>query len=366
MVPSPPGRVRPSTPPPPPLMLTAARARTRRQFPDGAFPIDSTGVNYLVQLGVPKDELESLGNNAVLRGYSDREPTQTQLVPETPSILGYPPLSPDWREIDGTVPFSKSDQDTRFIRGPSWDKNSCAVDCVLVAALMLDIGRRQVDQLGPAAMRKLGPLPRALFMIIRKPWSELRVADITILRDTLRDMLSIHQPDSFPRRNFCSVLSVAEALFAGVPQLHATWTGLYSCCRDTTQRFYYHKRTGEVDTSVCLGLPTLRLLDPQTPSTLPETLSSVVERGLAEQSLTFHQRARLKYCPAGPHLHSPSKVPVLVDRLPPVLMISELNLDLAKTNPIGLFSEVKVQHLNTSHNLSEPARYKIVGYIAPR
>jgi hypothetical protein len=43
-----------------------------------------------------------------------------------------------WDYVDGTMPASDGDTSTRFYLGPTWAKNSCALDCVLTAAILLN------------------------------------------------------------------------------------------------------------------------------------------------------------------------------------------------------------------------------------
>ena len=37
----------------------------------------------------------------------------------------------------------------RYLVGPRWDRNSCAIDCLIFYAIQIDAGRAQVDQIKP-------------------------------------------------------------------------------------------------------------------------------------------------------------------------------------------------------------------------
>jgi hypothetical protein len=345
-----------------------AGTRTRRLYPDGAFPTDATSPAQLVGEGVSVEYLRQLGIRAIGRGYELRLMRYANILPGTPPLRCFPRLADSWREIDGTIPFSDADQARRFERGPAWEENSCALDCVLVAALMLDAGRRRVDnQLDQEAMRGLAPIPRALLYAIRKPWSELGPESIRSLRNSLRQMLTAHDPERFPPGRFWGVYSVADALFAGLPQLHATWTFAYACCTRNPLNWQYRRDAdGALRTRVVRGLPTLTNVTvppPPPPNPAgPRTLEALVSDGFSRQPLTSSEAQAMAKCGSA-SCPSPLKVPVLLDRLPPVLVLTEDNFDIEAPNPPGLFGPIQIQCVNTGLELTQKASYQAVGYI---
>jgi hypothetical protein len=51
-----------------------------------------------------------------------------------------------WHHVNGTVPWSEHDEAGRLVAALAWKYNSCAVDAVFVAALLLNVGRVQAGQ----------------------------------------------------------------------------------------------------------------------------------------------------------------------------------------------------------------------------
>jgi hypothetical protein len=340
-----------------------------RYYPNGAFPISPAGVERLAMEGVKREDLRQLGLRAIQRGHEKRCMRTAHILPDAPVVRCFPPLPANWDDVDGTIPFSDEDQSRRFQRGPAWHQNSCAVDCILVAALLLDAGRCRVDQLDERAMKDLAPLPRALLYVIRKPWGLLEPETIDRLRNYLRQMLALHDPGRFPLDRPCGLLSVADELFAGLPQLHATWTYAFACCKERSRQNWQYARTAEgaqaLKTKVQRGLPTLTKLHvgPDPPS--PQGLRDIVDAGFGDQPLTTSEAKGLPSC-GSTACRAPFKVPVLLDRLPPVLILTEENLDLRGSNPPGLYSEVLVSCMGYRLERTHAVRYRIEGYIVYR
>jgi len=309
-------------------------------------------------------DLRKLGLHAIQEGYMDRSPRLLNLLADTPAVQCFPNLPANWNQIDGTIPYSDQDQAQRFEQGLEWHENSCALDCIIVAALLLDAGRRRVDQIDQEAMKKLGPLPRALLYIIRKPWGELLPKTLNALRDDLRTMLAVHDPGRFPTNQPCGLLSVADELFAGLPQLHATWTYALACCEAKNCSEWQYSRTAEgaLKTRVLRGLPTLTRLHVGTDPPPPRTLQAILDAGFAKQPLTTSEAEALPKCDSAA-CSKPFKIPVLVDRLPPVLILTEDNLDIQADSPTDLYSEVSVRCMGAGLIWTRAVRYRIEGYI---
>lgn len=82
---------------------------------------------------------------------------------------------------DEQYAFSKSGQNFPYRgRGPVWKENSCALDCIIVAARLLNLGRT-VDDKGNQRRSEWGailpPLTRHFIELVARPWE--RLDDIT-------------------------------------------------------------------------------------------------------------------------------------------------------------------------------------------
>ena len=95
------------------------------------------------------------------------------------NLLGlspYPGIS--WLEVD-IVGYAFANPGQIFPcrgRGPVWKNNSCALDCAIVAARLLNLGRTVADReniLGTDWETALPPLVRHFIKLVAQPWEEL-------------------------------------------------------------------------------------------------------------------------------------------------------------------------------------------------
>lgn len=122
------------------------------------------------------------------------------------------------------------DTERRYQYGPRWFRNSCAVDCAVVSAIMLDIGRLRVDQISPASYEKLNIEAALLRRIVSKPWGLLSDEQRFHLREVLRHHLETANPVDFPLNAYQPVGDVLAHVFDRLPQM--SWTscrGLVCC-----------------------------------------------------------------------------------------------------------------------------------------
>jgi hypothetical protein len=93
----------------------------------------------------PKALLE-LGNN--IQHISNRRiGDKPYSYTDSYSINLFRSVRQGWNAVDGVVVQSTQDTEQRYNIFPRWLNNSCAVDVVLFVAIMLDVGRCQIDQI---------------------------------------------------------------------------------------------------------------------------------------------------------------------------------------------------------------------------
>lgn len=155
-------------------------------------------------------------------------------------------IKPRWDKIDGTIFLRQDDQETRYSYGPTWSANSCGVDCTIFCAIVLDVGRIQVDQLDPGAASEVPVSAHVLGKMVKRHWGLLPVAKRNEMRDALRGSLSREDSTKFPPAP--ALLPVSEVLghcLEGVPQVsfsmikaHRCGDGLFHTSgRGTPQRY---------------------------------------------------------------------------------------------------------------------------------
>jgi len=121
----------------------------------------------------------------------------------------------------------------RYLYGPVWSQNSCAIDCLIFAGNMLDAWRVQLDQVTLSRRREL-PLPsQVMRRVSLRKWGNLSIESRGAARDTLRTALHNYDPDKFgPAPNPLPLHSVIDTLLAGLPQCSYTCARVVYCCDD--------------------------------------------------------------------------------------------------------------------------------------
>jgi hypothetical protein len=179
-------------------------------------------------------ELEELGREAEAIGISK---TRLHLIEikmvgkEDIVECGFPSmdLTSMWR-VDGIQNIMPEEKDTRYRGGPRWNKNSCGLDCFLVAAVLLDVGRVQIDQVWEGLLKDASYAGKLLLTTVRKPWGKLSTKEMGQLRDVLRGQLIDEFGSVFKRGDVMEIRDLVDVFGRAVPQFGATWTTLYRCC----------------------------------------------------------------------------------------------------------------------------------------
>jgi hypothetical protein len=211
-------------------------------FRDGVVPVDD---KLLQGISLSHEELEGLGREAMAIGSSGERVHEIGIkLPDRPDKedmveYGFPDQSRNARRVDGTQNIMPQEIDKRYRRGPSWKKNSGGLDCFLVAALLLDVGRVQVDQVWEGLLKSASNAGKLLLTTVRKPWGELPPKEIDSLRDILRDQLNDEFKFSFQAGNPLKIEDLVYVFGQAVPQFQATWTTLYSCCDKGKWRWFF-------------------------------------------------------------------------------------------------------------------------------
>jgi hypothetical protein len=129
------------------------------------------------------------------------------------------------------MPRGPEDERTRYVKGPDWCNNSCALDSVLMVLIWLRAWRLSIDQLDYHSSVKLTNIVQLTRSILAfGPWGSVLTEERTGLRDALRDSLYEIEPKSFPKRSFMSAIRVFETIAIGLPQLSFTMGKAHFCC----------------------------------------------------------------------------------------------------------------------------------------
>lgn len=260
-------------------------------------------------------------------GYSDarvavvRIPTKSKVE----EVLGLPdqPVEQGWR-VDGTQPFSPTDQAARFRRGPRWADNSCAVDAVLMIALFLEAGRCRVDQVWEGFLRRGNRAAHTLLGVIRKPWSRLQPDDIDQLRDLLRVELQKLNPQHHTIGKFQAVSTVLDDLAACVPQLHATWGTVVRCCPEGSWQWRLNQ-DGSLRQVCVLGLQATLEQEArmQGATDTQHAVQILLDPNPDATSIARKYAGRCTACTRADGPRQCQRKQVIIDRPPPTLVLKK-------------------------------------------
>jgi hypothetical protein len=134
--------------------------------------------------------------------------------------------------VDGTVPRDERDNGSRYLVGPRWDRNSCAIDCLVFCAIQMDAGRAQVDQLKPDLELTLPLVAVAVRILVGELWGTLNQGQRDALRDKVADMLTAMDPKDFPRYQPLRIAPVITIGLNRLPQVSYTAMPGSTCCDD--------------------------------------------------------------------------------------------------------------------------------------
>jgi hypothetical protein len=102
-------------------------------------------------------------------------------------------------------------------------------------------------------------------------------------------------------------------------------------------------------------------LAPQLNTASPRALEDIIQAGFAAQPLTTNEAQALPKCSST--CCPPIKAPILVDRLPPVFILTEDNLEVRSRTLPGLFTDVPFHCTGTLLEQMQAVWYRTVGYI---
>lgn len=191
---------------------------------------------------------------------------------------------------DGYV-FSRSGQDFPYRgRGPIWKNNSCALDCVIVAARLLNLGRTVADiwdQHLPDWHKSLPSLVDHFIRLAAQSWEDLDDQPSYDLRRTfLTDFLSIYNGpnNSNPTKigDFLPATAIWTLCTGGIMQM-SFLTGTFSGCLKCPGKF---RDTVPPNTNQVIYLPQLS----------NKTKKLVGKRPSMEKLLTFFFSIQKRKC----------------------------------------------------------------------
>lgn len=298
-------------------------------FDDGTFPTDYAAVTVLADSGIKRAELKELGNVTLQRGCTLRRNPKYIHDPldcGQMKLSVFQKIKNNWMEIDGTKPWSVEDEAGRYLRGPSWKDNSCAVDCIMVIALLLNAGRCQADQSLQGYLRTLTEPARILLYIISKPWKELSDEAINKLRDIIVKALYTHDPNHFPQTEYKGITDTFYALLAGLPQLSYTLAKLYKYNNNGTHCYYRLSSQGSVRStkrsSITMSSAMMDTFGVKWGNGTKHKIGDLINRVFQDRTLPEGLPSEILDCEKEDCSEAIQR-DVVLDRLPPVMVLSE-------------------------------------------
>jgi hypothetical protein len=323
------------------VLTVLRRAASLGVLPQDIYPDAFNLRNICDKAKLTLTDLEAYGRVAKGRGYLKKRKEKYYEYRKGSHYTIYRRTEQDWFKIDGTMPQRERDTLSRYTLGPIWKSNSCAIDATIVAAVMLDAGRMQVDQMTVGAVRALPAPTQVVRHIVCREWGLLSHGKRERMRDELRGTLEKFNPDVFATAS--GLLPVAEVLdiCLKIPQLSLTDIVAARYC----------------DEQLTLSIGT-------NPSHVNSYyVSAPIQPNL--QALFEDQQYLLppEDCPLGKQCtFNHMKKTIILDRLPPTLMVHlNGNVDERVSQSEQLFEDVAISY-------SDPKKefhmvYRVVGCI---
>jgi hypothetical protein len=252
----------------------------------------------------------------------------------------------------------------RFAKGPSWSRNSCALDCFLAAALLAEGGRCQADQVDPAFLQEVAPVA-ALVQVIRKPWSLLSEADISELRDAMRQALFQLNTKAFPLAGTATVHKVFEVLGLAMPQLCTTWSVVLRCCQQgrwgiglNTDQHVRSQMVVGVYTGM-LALPHALLSGLPVQEAVQACLDPLLSTAEHDQPYPM-PRCKAEGCGNG----TIEQMAIVLDRPPPMLVLGK-GFETHKGIQQGMFENLELRFAMWEAQVGDRAvvKYELWGWV---
>lgn len=323
-------------------MLTLCRASTQRIRPQDTH-VDATSLEDIcTKTGLTLRQLEGYGREARRRGYLRKRTERVYEYAQGLSCRVLRGFKEDWMRVDGTLPQQEDDMVQRYLFGSVWAKNSCAVDCALFCGIMLDAGRMQVDQITTEGMSQLPEPAQVLRKVVSREWGLLAQTKRDQMRDVLRYSLHQYDPARFPAAPALLVATdVLDTCLHSLPQLSYTDIHAVRCC-DNELRV----STGATPSRV----NNLTVLTPPLQARLQASFDG---RPVPNSRFT---------CTRGEDCtRSYTTLSLVLDRMPPTLMIHLPSVSLQQSHEWGLFDDVSLTYQGP--RAEARVRYRAIGCV---
>jgi hypothetical protein len=250
-----------------------------------------------------------------------------------------------WHMVDGTMRRDERDDRSRYLVGPKWDRNSCAIDCLVFCAIQIDAGRAQVDQLKPDLELTLPLAAVAIRILVGELWGTLDQGQRDALRNKVADMLTAMSPEDFPRYSPLRITPVVTMGLNRLPQVSYTAMPGSTCCDGVLM--FSRSVTPERRT----GFEITR----ENPSW---SLEQVMAHLLGPRPMRQHQACTNGRQCVGPRMRSL----VFLDRLPPTLLL-HLPAPVTQGQDLvwQLFAPMELSYLTTKG--TRRVRYRPAGCV---
>lgn len=303
----------------------------------------SEGVERFCKLAkVSEEELRQLGKEAeaigCLANVSKKEliitPARTEMVTRN--------IRSGFNRIDGTILSTDEDEAKRYSIMPRWQNNSCAVDVTLFAAIMLNIGRIQIDQLTYKCQNALRVPALMVRATVRTLWGMLDQKTRNRLRNHLAEALEQMDPTKLKQGSYIDIGDILEPCFAGNPQLEFTM----------------------VKASVCGHEVPLVSEDAGMKRTCSMHIANLNNSLESKLNLIFSlkQSRGQERCDAIDCDKRPRRGWVVVDRLPPTLLvILGDTVTEARNKMFGLGKDICFDAMHTKGMMR--AKYRMIGCV---
>lgn len=308
--------------------------------------------------GMPEfsvEALETVGRHARENGVAPRvRYTVWNAVNEGSQqlVLLFPKLRSTWDDFDYTR--SHRILEKRFDCAVNNGKNTCATDVLLFTGIHSGAVIRQIDAISfKTFCCEITPFQRKVRLLLARPWGLLPQET----RDRARDeLIQAMDRKIFKENGMIDVQDLAHLWFDAMPSFAYTALKAIVCCDREKPRIISR---GPVKPSRCtiLSLRVNRL------EHFPHmSLDNIINGHFAPRSAKDQDKTFA--CKRTDCQRAPRRIRVILDRLPPMLIVSLGGGSRLSHNPVrSFFGDISVEHTTTGQRPILTAPYFVEGVI---
>lgn len=248
---------------------------------------------------------------------------------------------------------------SRYMFGTSFKNNSCALDTVLFAGVNSGAVIRQLDAISFRTILGLSSVQRQFRHILGRAWGAISQTSRDAARDGLKKQILLDYPTVYPAENngMALVADIIDVCFLGLPSFTYTEINAYVCCNLEVAQIA--KKEYKVLRARRRTLITIDVGKRGASKLSMQEMLQNYFRPKQDGCSGMRWACKEIGCKG-----NPSKVRVVVDRMPPMLVVSlGGGMNVSDNLVRRPFHNVSIEHYTSGNTRIKTATYYVDGAI---